>query len=245
VFLARTRDEAIKALKTLSLYDSIVIIQDYIQGSEERSFNIITDKAGALLAGFTLKKIHYLSPSVSTAIKVVKNPPDFEKAVQLIKGLNLTGLFVAIQMKYDTRTSTYKLIEINPRFGQNSRILHSFPGNLAQLSMQAALEMPITHTMDGPKIGWIGVSPMEDLMALGLFLRQKWVTRSIKQYSGNLPSIASMFISYLKLYFAFPTLDYFTAHLFKEFPVVKAHYSKLFRDLDLRNIQLNNWGDLT
>jgi glutathione synthase/RimK-type ligase-like ATP-grasp enzyme len=179
------------------------IIQEYIPGGKEPSINIMIDKYDNVIMCFTLRKIRYLAASRSTSIEVIKDIPETEQAIALLKELGLTG-YAAIQTKYDPRDGKHKLIEVNPRWGNNCRI--HFNMALKNGFNPALLNILIAKgdRFDGFKfelpIGSIGNSPIEDIFVFVKFLKAKFSKGILFREDNRLPNLNKVVASYIKTY---------------------------------------------
>lgn len=193
------RAEIAELLKT----DEKLILQEYIPGNKERSFNLLLGPDGEALLTFTLRKMHYLKPSMSTAIEVVESPPEMELAVKLLRRMGVVG-FCSVQTKIDERDHKYKLIEVNARFGSNARIFFRFPNNLPLATVD--LFRGARPSLQEYPVGLKGVSPFEDLLA--------WIPYLFVRYGGAEllssnppPTLKAMAKSYARLYKSCPVID--------------------------------------
>ncbi|HEX8118631.1 MAG TPA: ATP-grasp domain-containing protein [Pyrinomonadaceae bacterium] len=197
------RAEMADLLKT----DDRLILQEYIPGNRERSFNLLLGLDGEPLLTFTLRKMHYLKPSMSTAIEVVESPPEMEAAVKLMRRMGVAG-FCSIQTKVDERDGKYKLIEVNARFGSNARIFFRFPNNLPLATVDIFRgERPSVQEYP---VGLKGVSPFEDLLAWLPYLSVKYLGAQEGDellVSNPPPALKSMAKSYARLYRSCPIVD--------------------------------------
>lgn len=187
--------------------DEKLILQEYIPGSKERSFNLLLGPDGETLLTFTLRKMHYLKPSMSTAIEVVDSPPEMELAVKLLRRMGVVG-FCSIQTKIDERDRKYKLIEVNARFGSNARIFFRFPNNLPLATVD--LFRGARPSLQEYPVGLKGVSPFEDLLAWIPYASVKY--RGLKggtefPSSNPPPALRAMVKSYARLYKSRPIID--------------------------------------
>ncbi|HYN08698.1 MAG TPA: ATP-grasp domain-containing protein [Vicinamibacterales bacterium] len=177
-----------------------LILQEYIPGGRERSLNFVIDQQGQVLHAFALRKMHYLRPSLSTAVEVVHPPPEMEAAVELLRALRLWGVCV-LQTKIDERDGRYKLIELNARFGNNARILFRFGADLPLALIAVARNESPTLCPFRP--GTIGVSPFEDVIAALVFVYRRLkldIGRHQKDCPALLPGWLEMTHSYLWVY---------------------------------------------
>jgi carbamoyl-phosphate synthase large subunit len=197
----RSSAQLLTEIQDLRKLDGGLILQEYIPGNKERSLNLILDRSGRVILSFTLRKLHYLKPSFSTAVEIVESPPEMQQGVELVRHLGLYG-FCAIQTKTDARDGKYKLVELNSRFGSNARILFRFGENLPLACVKLGLTEAVS--LRPFALGMTGVSPFEDLLALGLFLAIKLFRESkqdaLSHYSNRVPSLSDMLRSYLRLY---------------------------------------------
>lgn len=168
VHICLTRDHASDAAaRCISLHGSVVM-QEYIRGGKETSLHFLVPPGAAPIASFALGKLRHLAPSYSTAIQVEAMPPELHAAPALLRRLDLSG-FCVVQTRRDERDGLHKLIEINTRFGTNSRILFALAPALAWGAAYVATRpQGLFHEIEAvaPAVGARGGSPVEDALSL-------------------------------------------------------------------------------
>jgi D-aspartate ligase len=124
------------ANELLQKYDEIndpenIILQDYIPGPEEYCwiFHGCFDQNSRCLAAFTGQKLRQCRAyGGDTCLGVYrKNPIIEETAIRFLKGIGYSGI-VDMCLRYDARDGLYKVLDVNPRIGANSRIFVSNNG---------------------------------------------------------------------------------------------------------------------
>jgi len=206
---AETLKAVIPALQ--AAYDT-VIMQEYIPGTKERSVNILLDADGKAICGFALKKFRYIHPSWSTSIEIFEPEELLEQTAKFLRSLGLRG-FCAVQMKLDERDGSYKLIEVNPRFGANSRILLSRYPEMATQHFQAMTTNDSGNNIEMPDK--FGVSFLDDILSFLVFLIAK-TKKKKNELSASLPSLVDFAKSYIKTYSHRPFLDDYTKAFLKD-----------------------------
>lgn len=137
VRLARKRMFLVKSADELLLrYDEIndpqnVMLQDYIPGPEDHCwiFHGYFDRNSECLAAFTGQKVRQCRAyGGDTCLGVyTKNSIIEETAIRFLKGVGYSGI-VDLCLRYDARDDLYKVLDVNPRIGANSRIFVSDGG---------------------------------------------------------------------------------------------------------------------
>lgn len=118
-------------------YQDMMILQEYIPGDDThmRVLNAYVDshnKVRMMCAGNPLLEDH--APDAIgnyTAIRSTSIPEIYEGMQKLLEGINYRG-FVNFDLKYDSRDSTYKVFELNPRQGRSSYFTTLAGYNLAR-----------------------------------------------------------------------------------------------------------------
>jgi carbamoyl-phosphate synthase large subunit len=225
-----------------------VIVQEFINGSTELSLNYLLDPNGETLCSFALEKHRHLMPSFSTAVRVASEPPELQLGAKLLRHLGLTG-FCVIQTRRDDRTGQYKLVEINPRMGNNARILMSFDINFPAIWLDSVLGRQVAPI--NIPIGTCGVSPVEDLLTIYSFLR---VSRRNRKREGlpqsiEMPSLPKYLGSLLRWYFLRrPYVDQHFRNLLVDTAANVGYYKQVIKELrtlpDIEGmLDLLPWGD--
>ncbi len=112
-----------------------VVLQEWLSGNDEVSFHFLFDRQGNTILRFSLRKYRHLAPSVSTAISVIDDPAEISLVETALKSLNAVGFFV-VQMRFCPRLKAYKFVEVNCRFGSNTRMLCALVPRLFSLFAQ-------------------------------------------------------------------------------------------------------------
>ncbi len=221
VGVAYDRADARKAAARLLAEQGTVILQDYIPGRGERSLHYIISAEQEILRGFSLKKHRHLAPSYSTAVEIVQPPPELEAGGRLLAHLGFSG-FCVIQTRIDARDGLHKIIEINTRFGTNSRILFTLDPMLAHLATLNNLGLAAPQPREPLSlVGRHGTSPVEDLMSVwSLILAKIFFAGPSRK---TLPRFTSYLAAIARFYRSRPTIDLHTKALLKD-PVAAIPY---------------------
>lgn len=209
VALCLNEKKALAAASDLIARGQSAILQEYIPGNKEVSLHFLLGPGGEPLTEFALRKLRHLAPSYSTAVQVEAMPKELDMAPRLLQRLGLTG-FCVVQTRFDERDRKHKLIEINARFGTNSRILFAMSPDLAWLSALVAagrgLEVARQHAEaiavgipEMPPIGGRGGSPIEDVLSFWSLLLAKldrsWAAHA--DFPGALSYMHDLILFYL------------------------------------------------
>jgi hypothetical protein len=167
VRIAHTREAATAAFTELARWSGDPFLQELVPGAREPSVNAVVTSEGETPIVFTLRKLRHVHTSLSTAVRVV---PDVPEAAAVCAVLARTGMvgFVAAQLKQDARDGVHRLIELNPRFGANFRIVAAMAERSgvdlvgAMLDAHRGRPVPAGHLA----LGQIGVSVLEDLVSV-------------------------------------------------------------------------------
>ena len=239
VLLVRTPAELHPAVRRVSLLSGTVVVQEYVPGSQERSLNYVLGPDGEMVLGFGLRKARYLMASCSTAVRVTAPPRELQAGHRLLAGLGIRG-FCSIQTKRDARDGRDKLIEINPRFGGNARILFRFGHNLPEMCLRIARGERVAPVR--VREGTVGVSPVEDAAAAWVWLQR----RRQGQGTGDnpVPAPGRMLRSYLRDYLRLPRVDCYAAALLDD-PLPALGYYRMMAGL-MRTFPHDfiPWGDV-
>ena len=194
------------------------LVQEYIPGGRERSINVLIGNDRTLLASFSLRKIRYLQPSRSTVIEVIEPLPETAAAIAMALGSGWCG-FISFQTKYDERDQTNKLIEVNCRFGNNSRILLAMFPSIASALVASFLDQIVELPL--LTVGSIGFAPLEDALSIGLYVYQRMLDRGMRyrELGNPLPSTSMLLKSFRDTYSRSPTRDFYTRALSDDFRV--------------------------
>ncbi len=248
VFVVENKQDALIQARIILEQQGSVILQDYIPSNHERSIHYIIDDNHNILKSFTLTKLRHLAPSYSTAIEVVSSPIKEKIGLALIRELKLSG-FCVIQTRYDTKDRQYKIIEINSRFGSNSRILFSLGQDIVLYSTKlqlGALKDICTNNSEEyqsfPMIGQRGGSPIEDFLSIwSLF-----IAKMDKQKRADLPRVFSYLLSIFRFYLKRPTIDLHTKSILDDPLATVPYFICLLRyllptDKRIKSIKLIPW----
>lgn len=239
VLLVRTPGELHPAVRRVSLLSGSVVVQEYVPGSQERSFNYMIGPDGEMVFGFGLRKARYLMASCSTAVRVTSPPAELKAGHRLLIELGVRG-FCSVQTKLDTRDGQSKLIEVNPRFGGNARILFRFGHNLPLMCLRIARGERVEPVR--VQEGTVGVSPMEDAAAAWVYLRLR---QEGNHFADNpVPPLGRMLRSYARDYLRFPRVDCYARALLDDPLPVLGYYRMMAGMLRTFPRDFIPWGDV-
>lgn len=195
------------AYEELSAGDGSAVIQEYIPGSREPSLTVFLDEDGDPQLTITLRKRRYAQMSYSTCIESVPPLPENAAYLDLLRRLKLRGV-VAIQTKRDRRDGQHKLLEINLRLGANARILIPMALRRGFNPMALVLGAERSGAPLAYPSGDVGVSPLEDLLALRIYMRARR-HRSRLPADNPPPRLGAFLRSYASSYAPGRTFDWF------------------------------------
>lgn len=137
------------------------IIQDIIPGNDEQHYKYCAfrNKAGEITAEFTLQKMRQLPIhfGVGSAVRSIENNSLKEIGRKLFHSINYTGTGSA-EFKFDERDSTFKLIELNPRYWQQNSLAEAGGINIAYADYCSAAG--IKNPEFGPQLNgkvWVNI----------------------------------------------------------------------------------------
>ncbi|WP_242218897.1 ATP-grasp domain-containing protein [Bacillus cereus group sp. BfR-BA-01380] len=243
VKLVKNLDELIRTVKQVEPISGWPALQEYIPGTKEPSVHLIMNKHQDPKLLFTLRKHRYLASGYSTCIQTTDALPETDRIIDLMRSLGLVG-YAGIQMKLDERDGKHKLIEINPRWGANSRI-HMRLGlklgvNSALRNIQAFID---THQdfYEYPS-NVMGVSVFEDLLAFRTYLR---VNKSTEKNKTQIPPITKIIKSYSDTYlFRRATHDFIWNALLYDRKMAMNVYKGVNKEYKNNKGEFVPWGDL-
>lgn len=150
---------------------SVPMIQEYIPGKRQQTFNLVLDKKGDLKAAFcpkTHRSFFRFQRQFVTARESSAPHPYVGQATTLAHKLNWWG-GITVQTKIDARDSIPKLMEINPRLGYMLWNRTELGINEPLMCLKIAHGEELKKT-DDPPVGKMLVSPVEDLTGLAYSL---------------------------------------------------------------------------
>ena len=203
----RGLDKAVEDVR--SRWDSLVV-QEYVPGSREPSLMIVLSDDARAQEAYVVRKLRYVQSSFSTCVQSAPPIAELEGYVRFAEAQQIRGTFV-VQLKEDARDGSHRLMETNLRLGANSRILTRMALRHGFNPVRATLE-PGAGAMRTFPAGIVGVSPVEDLMAIGTYARAR---RSARVPPDNPPPSPSKFArGYARTYLGRSrVLDWFAASL--------------------------------
>lgn len=239
VRLVRDGRELSGAYAALAARGGGVVLQEYVPGSREPSLTAFLGQEGQPRLLMTVRKLRYAQMSYSTCVESVPPFPELDAYLGLMRRLGLRG-FVAVQVKRDSRDGRHKLLEVNLRLGANARIL-------VPMALRRGLN-PIELMLGGEAApvlypaGDVGVSPLEDLLALRMYLRAR---RQSPPADNPLPSLSVFLRSYLDSYrSAGLTFDWLWGSARRDTRCVFESYARNRRPLLAAVPDLIPWGEL-
>jgi D-aspartate ligase len=128
--IARTAEE-LRRLLEVPAEDREVLLQEFIPGGPADNWLFIAycDAESKSLVSFTGRKLQsYPAYAGETAYAVAENNPGLrEKMEQLLKDIGFVGI-ASIDLRYDRRDQTYRLLDLNPRAGAAFRLFENAHG---------------------------------------------------------------------------------------------------------------------
>jgi len=139
VFFVNTREEYLDIINKMNMsdYSDNLIIQECIPGDDTamRVLNCFSDNDGRVklmsLGQPVIEEYTPLALGNYAAIMTEYNQAIFAKIKNFLEDIKYTG-FSNFDMKFDVRSSEYKLFEINPRQGRSSFFVTASGYNLAE-----------------------------------------------------------------------------------------------------------------
>lgn len=240
VKLANNLKELYEIINNLLPLSGWPALQEYIPGTKEPSVHTILDENLNMKLLFTLRKHRYLASGYSTCIQTTSKLPETEKIISLIQSLELVG-YSGIQMKLDERDGKHKLIEINPRWGSNSRI-HlrlglKFGINAVLKDIQAYLGEQQRFEEYPENV--LGISIVEDILALRTFLKKNKNDTNIALPYKNI--IKSYINSYI---FRKSTFDFIWCSILDDPKIAYDVYKGITKEYKNSQRDFLSWGDL-
>ena len=121
VILVERSDSLVPLLERLLDFDDLVL-QEYLPGESSRLYYFVGYRArgGAMLASFLGRKHRTLPEGLGTEVlfESVHNVEAERTAIQALDKLDYVGI-AGVDLKFDGRDRTFKVIEINFRFGSS------------------------------------------------------------------------------------------------------------------------------
>jgi predicted ATP-grasp superfamily ATP-dependent carboligase len=218
------------------VYDALsnpqnVMVQEYIPGPEDNCwiFHGYFNEKSECLARFTGKKVRqYPTYGGHTCLAIcVKNAAVEDMSIRFLKAIGYAGI-VDIDVRYDPRDSQYKLLDVNPRIGANSRLFVSPSGlDLARMYYLDMTGQPCTFepALEGRK--WV----VEDYDFVSC-LRYWWDGNlSLREWLSSLRGIDEY--GYLKLNDPLPVFAGIAYDAVKVCRSVKSRVSAEFSELPI------------
>jgi hypothetical protein len=244
VRLATSPRELDAAVEELSSWPGGAILQEWVPGGSEPSLNFVLSAGGAPGLVYALRKLRYLHPSHSTYVATDVLPPETAAAERTLASLGLSG-FVAVQTKLDSRTGRRCLIEINLRWGANSRIFlpmaleNGLDPALLAIGASAGAELPRIEYPAGQR----GASVLDDLVLSPLSYASARVRRRAEE-RNPVPPVGDLAGSYWRSYVrARPVTDVFWRTLRSDPVATAVHVRRCVEELG-RGVELIPWGDV-
>ena len=200
--------ELTAAIQDLSCIYEGIYLEEYISGNTEVSINLVRSPSGIFRCCFGLEKHHYVHSSWSTTVRIIElDEVVVSAAKRLVESVGVVG-FVAIQTKVESTTGELKLVELNPRLGNNARILVRMIPELGTIFLEESdRKIPVPY-------GTYGVSLFDDWLTFPLYIYHR-VTHH-PSIDNESPAIFTMLKSYIDIYVQRPFLDDLTVALFND-----------------------------
>lgn len=152
-------DELVAFQRRVAVYGSAMLVQEWIPGPEQNLliFGSYRGRDGKIQASFTARKLLQYPELFGTGVVVEAAPIDsiVEPSLRLLEALDFHGVS-EIEYKFDPRTKTPKLIEINPRHWDQHRLGTAVGVNLTVACYQDVTGVPTAPTTQcGEPVRWI------------------------------------------------------------------------------------------
>lgn len=200
--------------------------QEYIPGRVEPSVTFWPGHGGV---GTMLwhHKHRYLGPGASTAVEIVRPFADPQAVRALAVSAGATG-HLGLQFKVDARDGVAKLIEINPRLGQNTRLILGMLDDPALRLLEPFIGES-TYPPPSVRVGTIGLSPVDDLLSIGVLRR---AAQDSKRQDNSAPSLPRYLAAVVSTYVGRRVrFDSLFRSLFREPRTVMIIYQRLHRGI--------------
>ena len=173
-----TPAELLACYDRIAAQDPGVVIQDMIPGEDERLVYscFYVSRAGELLGLFSGRKLRVLPPGRGSAsfVESMEDPALTDATLELVHAVGYRGLG-GIEFKLDPRDDTYKLIEVNVRFGLWDALGSRCGSNLAYIAYRDALGLPVQPALrHRTGVKWISIK--RDWEAFDLYREQGLLT---------------------------------------------------------------------
>lgn len=147
LYLAEDEKKAMNIIDTIynSGYSDELILQEYIAGDDNNLFDSVyyassSGKAQLMTFGQVMLQEH-TKTAIGNYVAMINRPkPDFlDKLVYMMEDLKYTG-FANFDMKYDVKTDSYKVFEVNLRQGRLSFYIESMTRGLSEFFVDDLIE---------------------------------------------------------------------------------------------------------
>ena len=169
VSYVRNKEALIQSLASCAAKFGGATIQEYIPGdaSDMRTAIVLFDQSSELVAAFTTRKLRYW-PTTGGLTALSVSTDEFHLVEQMLPFFRKWRWRGAaeVEMKFDARDGTYKVIEINPRFPAYLRLPMICGLPLARLALSLTMDNEATRPLKFPSYT-VGVKYLNP----GLFLR--------------------------------------------------------------------------
>jgi len=152
----RSADEAMTQVRDTRQAEAECLLQEHIPGAASTHYmvNGFISREGTVCARIARRRVRALDEFVSDSSCTVTIPLEEAKAMvhtleRLFPALRYRGIFNA-QFKYDERDGQFKLLEINPRFGNSVIATVSCGVNTVEMAYRDALGLPVDCVAEYP-----------------------------------------------------------------------------------------------
>ncbi|WP_445365452.1 hypothetical protein ACJJJB_21160 [Microbulbifer sp. ANSA001] len=221
VWKAKSEEEYSLYVKRLRYLDRTVVLQSYIEGTEEYSYHYLIDNNNEVAFGFKNYKPRHFKASWSTACEILEKDALYKIGAEFLKGTAGPGFWV-LQTKKCSIDDKHYFIEVNSRFGNNSRILFNMiKGNLVTSTLDIFLGKEQRETLNVRKKR--GGALIEEL--LQIFFSKNTAKLNEVNVKGTLEQIYEL----LRFYIHLPAMDIYACSLSQDAKYVIDYYRKLLK----------------
>ena len=151
----RSPEELRMEYATIARADRRALLQELIPGADDCLIIVgcYVDRQGKWVAGFNTQKVVQEPDGFGTGcvVQAAYRPELFAPTFRLLQSLGFTGI-AEVEYKYDRRSDTLKLIEINPRPWDQHRLGNSCGINLIHLAYCDYAGLPCPELILAPSV---------------------------------------------------------------------------------------------
>jgi biotin carboxylase len=168
MLIARDLPELLSAYPAITAHHGTPMIQEYIPGGQRGSVQFVLDRKGQMIFAFRKKRLRKFRLTARFGTVSESEPPEdhVRDTAQLVAKIGWWGA-MGIETMLDPRDGVHKLMEINPRFPRQLWNRTELGINEPWMCMKIARNEGLAPVAGYP-LGVLFVSPVEDVMLLGL-----------------------------------------------------------------------------